>query len=53
MWPVTVNARRCKGIVKLDVDEKELPKLQYVYETEEDMEEDPLDEDDAFEQLPS
>ena len=38
-----------ESIIKLAVDEKQPPKLQYVYEMDEDTEEDPLDEDDAFE----
>ena len=41
-----------EGVIKLNVDEKQLPKLQNIYETDKDTEEDPLDEDDAFEQLP-
>ena len=41
-----------EGVVKVDLDEKQLPNLQYVYETDEDTEEDPLDENDTFDQLP-
>ena len=41
-----------EGVIKLDVDEKQLPKLQYIYETDEDTDEDPLDEDNTFEKLP-
>ena len=41
-----------EGVVKVDLDGKQLPNLQYVYETDEDTEEDPLDENDTFDQLP-
>ena len=35
-------------IVKVEVDEKHLPPLQYVYKTDETLDEDPSDEEEAF-----
>ena len=41
-----------EGIVKLELDEHDLPPPIYVYETEESLDQDPEDEDAAFENLP-
>ena len=41
-----------KEIVKVEVNELHLPPLQYVYETDETSDEDPSDEEKAFNQLP-
>ena len=40
-------------VVKLEVDETKLKKVQYIYETDEDSGEDPVNEDEAFEALPA
>ena len=40
-------------VVKLEVDETKLKKVQYIYETDEDSGEDPVNEDKAFEALPT
>ena len=42
-----------EDVVKLEVDEKQLKPAQYIYETEEESAEDPLDEDEAFNALPA
>ena len=42
-----------KDVVKLEVDEKQLKPAKYIYETEEESAEDPLDEDEAFDALPA
>ena len=42
-----------EDIVKLEVDEKQLKPAEYIYETEEESAEDPLDEDEAFNALPA
>ena len=39
-------------IVKVEVDEQHLPPLQYVYETDKTLDEDPSDEEEAFRQMP-
>ena len=41
-----------EGVVKLELDEHDLPPPKYVYETEESSDQDPEDEDTAFEKLP-
>ena len=41
-----------EGVVKLEPDKQELKSLQYVYETAESTDQDPEDEDVAFEDLP-
>ena len=40
-------------VVKLEVDETKLKKVQYIYETDEDSSNDPVNEDEAFEALPA
>ena len=40
-------------VVKLEVDETKLKKVQYIYETDEDSSDDPVNEDKAFEALPT
>ena len=40
-----------EDIVKLEVDKKHLKPAKYIYETEEESAEDPLDEDEAFNAL--
>ena len=35
-------------IVKVEVNEQHLPPLQYVYKTDETLDEDPSDEEEAF-----
>ena len=42
-----------EDIVKLEVDEKMLKTADFVYETEESTDEDPMNEDKAFDALPS
>ena len=42
-----------EDVVKLEVDEKQLKPAEYIYETEEESAEDPLDEDEAFNALPA
>ena len=42
-----------EDIVKLEVDEKKLKTADFVYETEESTDEDPMNEDEAFNALPS
>ena len=39
-------------MVKLKVDGKQLPQLQYVYEMDETTDDDPSDEEEAFKQIP-
>ena len=39
-------------VIKLEVDEEQLPPLQYIYETDETTDEDPSDEEEAFKQMP-
>ena len=41
-----------EGVVELEVNEDQLPRPQIIYETDEDTDEDPLDEDEVFENLP-
>ena len=41
-----------EGIVKLEPDKQELKSPQYVYKTNESTDQDPEDEDVAFEDLP-
>ena len=42
-----------EDVVKLEVDEQQLKPAEYIYETEEESAEDPLDEDEAFDALPA
>ena len=42
-----------EDIVKLEVDEKKLKTADFVYKTEESTDEDPMNEDEAFDALPS
>ena len=42
-----------EDVVKLEVDKKQLKPAEYIYETEEESAEDPLDEDEAFNALPA
>ena len=39
-----------EGVVKLEVNEDQLPNPQFIYKTDEETDEDPLDE--VFENLP-
>ena len=41
-----------EGVVKVEVNEDQLPNPQFIYETDEETDEDPLDEDEVFENLP-
>ena len=43
---------KIEGVVKLEVNEDQLPNPQFIYETDEETDEDPLDEDEVFENLP-
>ena len=40
-------------VVKLEVDETKLKKVQYIYETDEDSSNDPVNEDKVFKALPT
>ena len=42
-----------EDVVKLEVDEEKLKTADFVYETEESTDEDPMNEDEAFDVLPS
>ena len=41
-----------EGVVKLEIDESQLPNPQFIYETDEETDEDPMDEHGVFEILP-
>ena len=41
-----------EGVVKLKIDESQLPNPQFIYETDEEIDEDPVDEDEVFKNLP-
>ena len=41
-----------EGVVKLEIDENQLPNPQFIYKTEEETDEDPMDEDEVFKNLP-
>ena len=41
-----------EGVVKLEVNEDQLPNPQFIYKTDKETDGDPLDEDEVFKNLP-